>query len=85
MEKGISKEGNILDIAAEMKIVNKSGAWYSYNEERIGQGRENAKEYLHLHPEVMNEIEQKIRLESSGINLLSIGTNDEVDGLGLED
>jgi recombination protein RecA len=83
--KGISKEGNVLDIAAEMKIVNKSGAWYSYNEERIGQGRENAKEYLRLHPEVMNEIEQKIRLESSEMNLLAIGTNDEVGGLGIED
>ncbi len=58
---GISKEGSILDIAVEKNIINKSGAWYSYGEDRIGQGRENAKEYLREHPELTNEIEQKIR------------------------
>ncbi|MDD4765960.1 MAG: recombinase RecA [Desulfotomaculaceae bacterium] len=58
---GISKEGNILDIAAEKNIINKSGAWYSYGEKRIGQGRENAKEYLKEHPELTNEIDLKIR------------------------
>lgn len=58
---GISKEGSILDIAAEMNIINKSGAWYSYKDERLGQGRENVKEYLKEHPDVNKEIELKIR------------------------
>ncbi len=59
---GISKEGSILDVAAEMDIISKSGSWYSYKENRIGQGRENVKEYLKEHPEITNEIEQKVRL-----------------------
>jgi recombination protein RecA len=58
---GISKEGSILDIAAEMNIINKSGAWYSYEDERLGQGRENVKDYLKEHPEVTKEVELKIR------------------------
>lgn len=59
---GISQEGELLDMAAEKDIVNKSGAWYSYNEERIGQGRENAKKYFAEHPEMMEEIYQKVRV-----------------------
>lgn len=59
--KGISKEGDILDLAAAVDIVNKSGAWYAYNGDKIGQGRENAKTYLSTHPEVMEEIEAKVR------------------------
>lgn len=59
--KGISKEGDILDLAANVDIVNKSGAWYAYNGDKIGQGRENAKLYLTQHPEVMDEIEAKVR------------------------
>ena len=59
--KGISKEGDILDLAASVDIVNKSGAWYAYNGDKIGQGRENAKIYLATHPEVMDEIEAKVR------------------------
>ncbi len=59
--KGISKEGNILDIAVNLDIIEKSGSWFSYNGERIGQGRENVKKYLTDNPEVMAEIEQKIR------------------------
>lgn len=59
--EGISKEGNILDIGADLDIVNKSGAWYSYGDERLGQGRENAKNYLREHPELCQEIEQRIR------------------------
>lgn len=59
--KGISKESDILDLAAEIDIVNKSGAWYSYGETRIGQGRENAKIYLIEHPEACIEIENKVR------------------------
>ncbi|MCL6639095.1 MAG: recombinase RecA [Firmicutes bacterium] len=58
---GISREGSILDAAANLGIVGKSGAWYSYGEERLGQGRENAKEFLRDHPEVAAEIEQKVR------------------------
>ncbi len=59
--KGISKEGNILDIAVNLDIIEKSGSWFSYKGERIGQGRENVKAYLAEHPDVMNEIETKIR------------------------
>jgi len=59
--KGISKEGNILDIAVNLDIVNKSGAWFSYNGEKIGQGRENAKIYLLQNPEILKEIEEKVR------------------------
>ena len=59
--KGISKEGNILDIAVNLNIIEKSGAWFSYKGERIGQGRENVKKYLADNPKVMNEIESKIR------------------------
>ena len=59
--KGISKEGDILDLAAGLDIINKSGAWYAYNGDKIGQGRENAKTYLSTHPEVMDEIEAKVR------------------------
>ncbi len=59
--KGISKEGNILDMAVNLDIVEKAGSWFSYNGERIGQGRENAKRYLLEHKEMLDEIEQKVR------------------------
>ena len=59
--KGISREGDILDLAANVDVINKSGAWYAYNGERIGQGRENAKTYLASHPEIMEEVEEKVR------------------------
>ncbi|HIT72818.1 MAG TPA: recombinase RecA [Candidatus Fimicola cottocaccae] len=59
--EGISKEGDVLDLAADIDIVNKSGAWYSYGETRIGQGRENAKIYLKEHPEMCHEIENAVR------------------------
>ena len=59
--KGISKEGDILDLAVLHDIINKAGAWYSYNGEKIGQGRENTKLYLANNPEVMQEIEQQVR------------------------
>jgi len=58
---GISKEGELIDIGADQGIIEKSGAWYSFAGERIGQGRENAKEYLKEHPEVTREIEVKVR------------------------
>ena len=59
--KGISKEGDILDLGAGVNIISKSGSWYAYNGDKIGQGRENAKTYLNTHPEVMEEIEKKVR------------------------
>ena len=59
--KGISKEGNILDIAVNLDIIEKSGSWFSYNGERIGQGRENIKKYLLDNPEMCAEVEKKIR------------------------
>ena len=59
--KGISKSGNILDMAINLGLAEKSGSWFSYNGERIGQGRENAKKYLEDNPKVMQELEDKIR------------------------
>lgn len=59
--QGISREGDTLDMAAALDIVNKSGAWYAYKDEKIGQGRENAKAYLKEHPEILEEIEAQVR------------------------
>jgi protein RecA len=59
--QGISREGDILDLAVNTNIVNKSGAWYAYNDAKIGQGRENAKTYLKENPETMKEVEMKVR------------------------
>ena len=59
--QGISREGDILDLAANTNVVNKSGAWYAYNGEKIGQGRENAKKFLKENPEICQEIEAKVR------------------------
>ena len=59
--KGISKEGDILDLATKLDLVKKSGAWYAYEGDKIGQGRENAKTYLSAHPEIMEELEKKVR------------------------
>ncbi len=64
--EGISKESTILDLAAGLDIVNKSGAWYSYEGERLGQGRENARKFLNEHPDITKEIARKV-LESYGI------------------
>lgn len=74
--KGISKEGCILDMAVEANVVNKAGAWYSYESNRIGQGRENSKEFLLANPELMEEIEKKVRekFEMGDINLSSDDT-----------
>ncbi len=60
--EGISRTGDLLDLGVEQGIIDKSGAWYAYQDERIGQGRENAKKFLKAHPEMMGEIERKIRL-----------------------
>ncbi len=64
--EGISREGDLLDLAANENIINKSGAWYAYNGDKIGQGRENSKLYLKEHPEFAAEIEEKVR-EKYGI------------------
>ena len=75
--KGISKEGDILDLAADVDIVNKSGAWYAYNETRIGQGRENAKQFLRDNPDVCQEIENQVRAH------YDLPVLDEVEGAGI--
>ncbi len=76
--KGISKEGCILDMAVEAGVVNKSGAWYSYENNRIGQGRENSKDYLLSNPELMAEIEKKV-LEKYEIGALKLSSDDRED------
>ena len=59
--KGISREGDILDLAASINVINKSGAWYAYNGDKIGQGRENAKIYLAEHPDILEAVETRTR------------------------
>ncbi|MDF2726196.1 MAG: recA protein, partial [Paenibacillus sp.] len=78
--EGISREGSIVDIGTEIDIINKSGAWYSYEGERLGQGRENAKQFLKDHPNVAAAIETKIRQASNmnqGAVPLSSAEDDE--------
>jgi recombination protein RecA len=58
---GISKEGDLLDLGVDLDVIEKSGAWYSFNDERIGQGRENARRFLAEHSDVMSEIAQRVR------------------------
>jgi recombination protein RecA len=62
--EGISKIGNIFDIAVNVDIIEKSGSWFSYNGNRIGQGRENAKKYLEDNPKILEEVEKKVRKNS---------------------
>jgi recombination protein RecA len=62
---GISKEGELVDMAAEYNIIEKLGAWYSYNSERIGQGRENARDLLKANPRIAEEVEAKLRAKLS--------------------
>ena len=59
--QGISREGDLIDLAVKADVIKKSGAWYSYEENKIGQGRENAKLYLKENPEVMDIVEMKVR------------------------
>jgi recombination protein RecA len=81
--EGISREGSIIDIGTEMDIVNKSGAWYSYENERLGQGRENAKQYLKDNPQVTEQIEKKIRELSNMVQATSKSTIDDEDDLAM--
>jgi len=60
--QGISREGDLLDLAAKENIINKSGSWYSYEGQKIGQGRENGKKFLREHPEIMEEVDKKVRI-----------------------
>ncbi|MBR5468768.1 MAG: recombinase RecA, partial [Firmicutes bacterium] len=69
--KGISKVGDILDLAAELDIIRKSGSWYSYKEERIGQGRENAKKFLTENPDICDEVEAAVRALSGVGNVIA--------------
>lgn len=78
--EGISKEGNILDIAVSMDIVNKSGSWFSYKDVKLGQGRDNVKQYLRSNPELAAEIEAAVctSIDSDGIQLESEVSGDDV-------
>jgi recombination protein RecA len=69
--KGISREGSLLDVGVELGFVKKSGAWFTYEGEQLGQGRENAKQFLHDNPEIMVDISERVRNE--------VGLNDEAD------
>lgn len=74
--EGISREGEIIDMGVVAKVVDKSGAWYAYNGEKIGQGKDNAREFLRENPDIAHEIENKIR-ESLGVALLNTGSEGE--------
>ncbi len=79
--EGISKEGEIVDIGAELDIIQKSGSWYAYGDERIGQGRENAKQFLKENPAVRDEISGKIREAygiGSGVKAIEVEEEEEV-------
>lgn len=77
--EGISKTGTILDMAADMDVVRKAGAWYSYSDERLGQGRENSKKYLDEHPEILEEIKEKVYIESGLIKDPEERDSEEID------
>ncbi len=74
--KGISKEGNILDMAVSLDIIEKSGSWFSYNGEKIGQGRENVKKYLKDNPEIMEQVEKRVRDNFEKAFEKSLGDNE---------
>ncbi len=74
--EGISREGEIIELGVQHKFVEKSGAWYAYKGEKIGQGKDNAREYLREHPEVAFEIENKVR-EALGVTLLEGGEKEK--------
>ena len=76
--EGISKEGNILDIAANLDIINKSGAWFSYNGQKLAQGRDNAKQFLKENPALMEEVEKKVRASYSEAFVKSMGSETEL-------
>lgn len=69
--QGIDRVGEVCDLAVDLDIIKKSGAWFSYNGQKIGQGRENAKEYLRSNPDIMKEIEEKVKENSANIVMVS--------------
>jgi len=77
--EGISREGNILDVAVQLDIIKKSGAWFSYNDQRLGQGRENVKKFLKDNPEICREIEMKIRTQYDKAFIQSVGSGIDFD------
>lgn len=83
--KGISKEGNILDIAVNLEIIEKAGSWFSYNGERIGQGRENVKKYLAENPAIAEEVEKKIRDNFNTAFEKSLGDEEEQEDVDSEE
>ncbi len=76
--EGISREGGILDVATDLEIIRKSGAFFSYGDTRLGQGRENAKEYLRRNPETTNEVERQVRQVATGTMPLEIAVGDGI-------
>jgi recombination protein RecA len=80
--EGISKLGELIDIGVKAGVVEKSGAWYSYGDERIGQGRENAKQFLRQNPAMASDIEDKIRA-ANGLDFTAPGRPDEADVLDM--
>jgi recombination protein RecA len=66
--EGISRLGEIIELGSNIKLIEKAGAWYSYNGEKIGQGKENAKEFLREHPEIAKDLEDKIRANAKKLN-----------------
>ncbi|RQS27535.1 recombinase RecA [Burkholderia sp. Bp8992] len=82
--EGISRQGEIIDLGVQAKIVDKAGAWYSYNGEKIGQGKDNAREFLRENPEIAREIENRIR-ESLGVVSMPDGVANEAEALDEEE
>lgn len=76
--RGISRIGEVIDIGSDLEVLEKSGAWYSYNGQRLGQGKEKVRDYLQEHPELCEEIEKKIR-EAKGVHVSSIKSVDDED------
>ena len=69
---GISKSGELLDLGVKAGVVEKSGAWFSYNNQRIGQGRENSKQFLEANPEIANAIESQVRSQAGLLTDLAV-------------
>ena len=82
--EGISQEGELLDMASDKDIVNKSGAWYSYNDEKIGQGRENSKKFLADNPDIMQEVYEKVRMAYNMDGVILEEVEEDVEDLGLD-
>jgi recombination protein RecA len=82
--EGISKEGELIDIGSENGVVDKTGAWYSFNKERIGQGKDNARQFLKDNPDIAAEIEKRIR-DKTVLATRNTGTEDETEEATAEE